>query len=111
MESVAAERLNKLGKDPNIISNRQDLRIDQEALKDIVEKATPYASESSDESEQDPDSATSINITTTAKENSPVEKKKRKLLSTTMNLHLPNILKKSPSTPSKLFRKFNDPNV
>ena len=41
MESVAAERLNKLEKNPNIISNRQDLRTDQEALKDIVEQATP----------------------------------------------------------------------
>jgi hypothetical protein len=105
MESVAAERLNKLGKNPNIISTRQDLRHDQEALKDIVEKATPYGSESSEESEQEVESP--INL----KENSPSEKKKRKLLSAPINLHITNMLKKSPSTPSKLFKKVYDPNV
>lgn len=105
MESVAAERLNKLGKNPNIISTRQDLRTDQEALKDIVEQATPYVSESSEESEQE------IEIVTNSKEISPTVKKKKKLLSTPINLHLPNILKKSPSSPSKLFKKVNDPTI
>jgi hypothetical protein len=111
MESVAAERLNKLGKNPSIISTRQDLHIDQEALKDIVAKATPNPSESSDESEQEV--ASNLNSTTITKNNSPCTKKKRKLLSTGMNLHLPNILRKSPSSPGKLFRKVSggDPNV
>jgi hypothetical protein len=44
LESVAAERLNKLGKNPNIISTREDLKIDQDVLKDIVAKATPSPS-------------------------------------------------------------------
>ena len=35
LESVAAERLDKIGQNPNIISNREDLRKDQEALKHI----------------------------------------------------------------------------
>jgi hyperpolarization activated cyclic nucleotide-gated potassium channel 2 len=42
LESVAAERLNKLGKNPSIISTRQDLKVDQEALKDIVRKVLNF---------------------------------------------------------------------
>lgn len=41
LESVAAERLNKLGKNPNIISSRVDLKSDRETLKDIVAKSSP----------------------------------------------------------------------
>jgi hypothetical protein len=44
LESVAAERLNKLGKNPNIISSRQDLKTDRETLKNIVAKASPMPS-------------------------------------------------------------------
>ncbi|CAF1542617.1 unnamed protein product, partial [Didymodactylos carnosus] len=53
MESVAAERLNKLGKNPSIISNRHDLKRDAEAIKDIIARATPQPS--SDEEEDDDD--------------------------------------------------------
>ncbi len=102
MESVAAERLNKLGKNPNIISNRQDLKIDQEALKDIVSKVTPNPSESSSDSDTETVKP-SVSRKNTVAVSSPSIKKKRNLLVT--NLNLPNILKKSPSTPSKLFRK------
>ena len=106
MESVAAERLNKLGKNPSIISPRQDLRFDQEALKDIVAKATPNPSESSEESEAENERHTPLNSPPGKdKEASPSIKKKRRLLTASMNLHIPNILKKSPSSPSKLFRK------
>ncbi|CAF1238832.1 unnamed protein product [Didymodactylos carnosus] len=48
MESVAAERLNKLGKNPSMISSRHDLKRDAEAIKDIISKATPNPSESSE---------------------------------------------------------------
>ena len=124
MESVAAERLNKLGKNPNIISNRQDLKIDQEALKDIVAKSTPCPSRSS--SENDLNSLTrsnklnlsnsKLNVANSDDDNqsssqrksetSP-SKNKIKLLKSNLQVHipLPNILKKSPSTPTKLFRR------
>jgi hypothetical protein len=51
LESVAAERLDKLGQNPNIISDREDLKKDQEALKHIVAKSTPNPSNSSLEQE------------------------------------------------------------
>jgi CRP-like cAMP-binding protein len=47
LESVAAERLDKIGQNPNIISNREDLKKDQEALKHIVSNTTPKQSVSS----------------------------------------------------------------
>jgi hyperpolarization activated cyclic nucleotide-gated potassium channel 2 len=46
MESVAAERLNKLGKNPSIISTRHDLKRDAAVLKDIIDRATPVPSSS-----------------------------------------------------------------
>ena len=124
MESVAAERLNKLGKNPNIISKRQDLKIDQEALKDIVAKSTPNPSRSS--SENDLNSLTrsnKINLSnsklnmansdednqSSSQRNSSPSKNKIKLLKSNLQVHIPNILKKSPSTPSKLFRRNSNP--
>ncbi|CAF1293965.1 unnamed protein product [Rotaria sordida] len=50
MESVAAERLNKLGKNPSIISTRYDLKRDAAALKDMIDRVTPQPS--SDDSSQ-----------------------------------------------------------
>lgn len=116
LESVAAERLNKLGKNPSIISKRQDLKIDQEALKDIVAKATPNPSRSSSENDLNTNGSgrnsktkessddERRNSTSKAKTSSPAKNKIKILKS---NLHIPNILKKSPSTPSKLFRKLS----
>jgi hypothetical protein len=146
LESVAAERLNKLGKNPSIISKRQDLKIDQEALKDIVAKATPNPSRSSSENElitpiHSPKSvnqateqqkcstthttnastsncdsaktasaiaATHASITSDeekAKNLTSPSKRKIKLLKSNLQVHIPNLLKKSPSTPSKLFNR------
>ena len=51
MESVAAERLNKLGKNPSIISTRHDLRRDAAVLKDIISRATPQVSPSDSQSQ------------------------------------------------------------
>ncbi|CAF1185353.1 unnamed protein product [Rotaria magnacalcarata] len=55
IESVAAERLNKLGKNPSIISERHDLKRDALVLKDIIDRATPQPSsdESSSSSKED----------------------------------------------------------
>ncbi len=70
MESVAAERLNKLGKNPSIISTRHDLKRDAAVLKDIIDHATPQPSSDDNSSsdndtdngeEQQTDSSSSLN--------------------------------------------------
>lgn len=61
MESVAAERLNKLGKNPSIISTRHDLKRDAAVLKDIINRATPQPS--TDESEEEDDQHQHLNKT------------------------------------------------
>jgi hypothetical protein len=98
MESVAAERLNKLGQNPNIISNRQDLKIDQEALKEVVAHATPILSTDDSDSEiVKHKGALPKNSLKVSAEKESI----KKLLAP--NLYLPKLLKaKSPSTPSKL---------
>ncbi|KAL3318131.1 anaphase-promoting complex subunit Hcn1, partial [Cichlidogyrus casuarinus] len=53
MESVAAERLNKLGQDPLLVSNRKDLRDDLKLVKEIVNEATPITSDSGSDKSQD----------------------------------------------------------
>ncbi|CAF0815980.1 unnamed protein product [Brachionus calyciflorus] len=109
MESVAAERLNKLGKNPSIISKRQDLKIDQEALKDIVARATPNPSGSSSENDlkdketSDEEPSSNRSSKTGAKISLSPSKKKLKIIKT--NLNIPSLLRKSPSSPSKLSRK------
>jgi hypothetical protein len=118
LESVAAERLHILGKNPNIISNRQDLKRDQEALKDIVAQATPNPSRSSSENDLPSVSNAKTKRKGTnlkefidddtqngSKSDANPNKNKIKLIKT--NLHIPTIpdmLKKSPSTPTKLYR-------
>ena len=125
LESVAAERLNKLGKNPSIISPRQDLKIDQEALKHIVAKATPNASISTSEvdvatSGEKKNSLINSNDDTTSDDDthritrgksfiSTPTRTKLKQLKSNLQVHIPNLLKKSPSTPSKLFRKSSTP--
>ncbi len=59
IESVAAERLNKLGKNPSIISTRHDLKRDAAVLKDIIDRATPQPS--SEEDNQSSSSSLSSN--------------------------------------------------
>lgn len=129
LESVAAERLNKLGKNPSIISPRQDLKIDQEALKHIVAKATPNASISTSEvdvattpgvdkkhsllNSNEDSAATSDDETHRISRGksfiSTPTRTKLKQLKSNLQVHIPNLLKKSPSTPSKLFRKSSTP--
>ena len=128
LESVAAERLNKLGKNPSIISPRQDLKIDQEALKHIVAKATPNASISTSEvdvagtmsADGKKNSLLNSNEDSTSDDEaqrisrgksfiSTPTRTKLKQLKSNLQVHIPNLLKKSPSTPSKLFRKSSTP--
>jgi hypothetical protein len=58
MESVAAERLNKLGKNPSIISTRHDLKRDAAVLKDMIDRVTPQPSSGSS---SDSDSSSTSN--------------------------------------------------
>lgn len=136
LESVAAERLNKLGKNPNIISSRQDLKTDRETLKYIVAEASPLqSSRSSSESgltSRDLKTSRSYNAISAPNDqnikknfslnnfngkglDAPADayteaspgKKKLDRIKSNIHMHIPNILKKSPSTPSKL-SKAND---
>ncbi len=54
MESVAAERLNKIGKNPSIVSNRADFEEDINTVNELIMQTTPLASSSgSDDSDDD----------------------------------------------------------
>uniref|UniRef100_A0A095BZT7 Potassium/sodium hyperpolarization-activated cyclic nucleotide-gated channel 4 n=1 Tax=Schistosoma haematobium TaxID=6185 RepID=A0A095BZT7_SCHHA len=58
MESVAAERLNKIGQNPSIVSNREDLKEDLSLVKEIVSSAvTPEDSSSGPETENEENQA------------------------------------------------------
>ncbi|KAK4471808.1 hypothetical protein MN116_005202 [Schistosoma mekongi] len=62
MESVAAERLNKIGQNPSIVSNREDLKEDLSLVKEIVSSAvTPEDSSSGPDTEND-DNQAHLNI-------------------------------------------------
>jgi hypothetical protein len=135
MESVAAERLNKLGKNPSIISTRHDLKRDAAVLKDMIDRVTPQPS-----SDSSCESDSSSNLSTPNKKSdfkssfshlqdefkksfiksrssidrrkSSTDDKKMKNL-TRIFLEAPNTntdtnqIKKSPSTPFSVFHKNN----
>lgn len=62
MESIAAERLNKIGKNPAIVSNREDLKEDLTLVKEIVSSvATPDLTSSGHNSETE-DNQTHLNF-------------------------------------------------
>ncbi|KAK2186537.1 hypothetical protein NP493_197g04002 [Ridgeia piscesae] len=50
MESVAAERLNKIGKNPEMVSSRGDMKDDISAVQKFIEETTPLVSSESDSS-------------------------------------------------------------
>ena len=50
MESVAAERLNKIGKNPSLVSNREGLEEDISIVQEIINSNTPLASSGSESS-------------------------------------------------------------
>ncbi|KAK3766089.1 hypothetical protein RRG08_002323 [Elysia crispata] len=51
MESVAAERLTKIGKNPSIVSSRADLEEDQKLVNEIVMESTPIPTSASEDEE------------------------------------------------------------
>ncbi|CAF1382243.1 unnamed protein product [Adineta ricciae] len=131
MESVAAERLNKLGKNPSIISTRHDLKRDAAVLKNMIDRATPQpSSDSSSDSDASSDMSNShkrtdfksslshlheefkksfiVNRLSTDRRKSTSEDKKMKNLSK-VYLTAPNSnqnqIKKSPSTPMDMSNK------
>lgn len=55
MESVAAERLTKIGKNPSIVSSRADLEDDQKLVNEIVMESTPIPTSASDDDDRDSD--------------------------------------------------------
>lgn len=55
MESVAAERLTKIGKNPSIVSSRADLEEDQKLVNEIVMESTPVATSASEDEDRDSD--------------------------------------------------------
>ena len=55
MESVAAERLSKIGKNPSIVSSRADLEEDQKLVNEIVMESTPIPTSASDNEDGDSD--------------------------------------------------------
>ncbi|XP_059165067.1 potassium/sodium hyperpolarization-activated cyclic nucleotide-gated channel 4-like isoform X1 [Physella acuta] len=55
MESVAAERLTKIGKNPSIVSSRADLEEDQKLVNEIVMESTPIPTSASEDEDQNSD--------------------------------------------------------
>ncbi|KAH8849477.1 Potassium/sodium hyperpolarization-activated cyclic nucleotide-gated channel 4 [Schistosoma japonicum] len=53
MESVAAERLNKIGRDPLVVSNRKDLYDDLKLVNEIVNQAINEADDAQNENQED----------------------------------------------------------
>jgi len=127
MESVAAERLNKLGKNPSIISTRHDLKRDAAALKKMIDRVTPHVSSESccsTDSESrnslkgkriDVKSSFShlheefkksflINRSNHERRKCSVEENKSKHFQRTF-LSTPNQIKTSPSFPTNIFNK------
>ena len=55
MESVAAERLAKIGKNPSLVSSRADLEDDQKLVNEIVMESTPIPTSASEDEDRDSD--------------------------------------------------------
>lgn len=55
MESVAAERLTKIGQNPSIVSSRADLEEDQKLVNELVMESTPVVTSASEDEEKDSD--------------------------------------------------------
>ena len=69
MESVAAERLTKIGQNPSIVSSRADLEEDQKLVNELVMESTPVVTSASEDEEKDSDDSS---------ESSKSSKKKKK---------------------------------
>lgn len=73
MESVAAERLNKIGKNPSIVSNRDDFQDDIHTVNELIMQTTPICTSSSNSS-----SETSLNVDDIQELNQSKKEKKAK---------------------------------
>ena len=69
MESVAAERLNKIGKNPSIVSNRDDFQDDIHTVNELIMQTTPLGSSSGSE--------TSLNVDDLSRESKEHKKEKK----------------------------------
>ncbi|CAF1690671.1 unnamed protein product, partial [Adineta ricciae] len=133
MESVAAERLNKLGKNPSIISTRHDLKRDAAVLKDIIDRNTPIPSSdecsTTDEENSLDESQSSLSIKHLQNSKEKLNKRKNcssddqtfkklsRLFLAAPTTSIQNCttnetrqqIHKSPSTPWSLFKKTGSP--
>ena len=112
MESVAAERLTKIGKNPSIVSSRADLDEDQKLLNEIVMESTPVVTSASEDDENSDDSSSSsksakpkkkFKLDFGAKLQKITEERKsrsRENLKDTADSKFRNILRKAPSGPN-----------
>lgn len=53
MESIAAERLNKIGKNPSLVSQREDLQTDLKAVNELITLSTMSAQSLDEDSDSD----------------------------------------------------------
>ncbi|KAL3866127.1 hypothetical protein ACJMK2_043457 [Sinanodonta woodiana] len=67
LESVAAERLTKIGKNPSIVSSRADLDEDQRLLNEIVMESTPVVTSASEDEDKDSDDSSESSRSTKPK--------------------------------------------
>lgn len=113
MESVAAERLTKIGKNPSIVSSRADLDEDQRLLNEIVMESTPVVTSASEDEDKDSDDSSSssksakhkkkFKLDFSAKLHKITEERKsrsRENLKDHTDSKFRNILRKAPSGPN-----------
>lgn len=113
MESVAAERLTKIGKNPSIVSSRADLDEDQRLLNEIVMESTPVVTSASEDEDKDSDDSSGssksgkhkkkFKLDFSAKLHRITEERKsrsRENLKDSADSKFRNILRKAPSGPN-----------
>lgn len=114
MESVAAERLTKIGKNPSIVSSRADLDEDQRLLNEIVMESTPVVTSASEDEDKDSDDSSGssksakhkkkFKLDFSAKLHRITEERKSRsrenLKDVSLDSKFRNILRKAPSGPN-----------
>lgn len=114
MESVAAERLTKIGKNPSIVSSRADLDEDQRLLNEIVMESTPVVTSASEDEDKDSDDSSGssksgkpkkkFKLDFSAKLHKITEERKSRSRENLKDAHLEgkikNIMRKAPSGPN-----------
>ncbi|OWF56739.1 potassium/sodium hyperpolarization-activated cyclic nucleotide-gated channel 3-like isoform X3 [Mizuhopecten yessoensis] len=114
MESVAAERLTKIGKNPSLVSSRADLEEDQKLVNEIVMESTPVVTSASEDEDKDSDDSSESSKSSrkkrkfkfdfTGKLHRITEERKSKSKESLRDLDIPNgkvsRMKKAPSGPN-----------